>query len=116
LLLGLPLYGYVINSTATSLTEIAVPPPTFPIAYNKQGAYEAADHARNGAADKKIGILAAGDLSSYYGQQIAFSDLVANGALVKLEDGTYTGTNGYTYGMNNPITSVMCCSCRHSMG
>jgi chitinase len=94
LLLGLPLYGYVSNSTATGLTGFATPPQTFPIKPER-------------AADNNIAIRPGGDLSSYYGQQIAFRDLVANGALVKLPDGTYTGTNGYTYGTNILITTVM---------
>ena len=39
-----------------------------------------------------------GDLSSYYGQQIAFNQIVALGALTKTSSGTYVQANGYTEG------------------
>jgi chitinase len=39
-----------------------------------------------------------GDLSGSWGQQLAFNQLLASGALVKMPDGTYTAANGYTMG------------------
>lgn len=56
------------------------------------------DHARE--KGKKVFAEASGDLSSYFGQQIAFSDLISAGALVKSSNGTYTASsaNGYTQG------------------
>lgn len=120
LLLGLPLYGYVSNSTATSLRGIAMPPPNFPISVNQErvgitpaveenlgdGKPVPGNHARD--KSKRLHTEAAGDLSGYFGQQIAFSTLVSAGALQKNSDGTYTanGANGYTQGMSHMSTAM----------
>ena len=41
---------------------------------------------------------AAGDLSAYFGSQIAFNQIVALGALKKSSNGTYVQANGYNEG------------------
>lgn len=41
---------------------------------------------------------AMGDLSSMWGQQIPFTQLITSGALVKNTDGNYGASNGYTMG------------------
>ena len=55
-------------------------------------------HERAKAAPKDVEAQAAGDLSSYFGQQIPFNQIVALGALKKTSSGTYEGANGYTMG------------------
>lgn len=82
LLLGLPLYGYVSQSSATKLS----------------GGYELPNV--EDAAKKSDGVDAdaMGNLSKWYGQQIPFKSLVASGALKKHSDGSYGGANGYTRG------------------
>jgi chitinase len=120
LLLGLPLYGYVSNSKATSLKAIAIPPPNFPITANKQRSLQCAgavveegevqgtgepvpgNHVRE-KGKKAVAQAGSGDLSSFYGKQIAFSQLISGGALVKQADGTYSAKNGYTYGEYLPV-------------
>ena len=96
LLLGLPLYGYVSDSTKTSLTEnfsIAMEEP------QQVGAMNGA-HAKVSWVDDKAAAetTVAGDLKSWWGQQIPFNKLVASGALVKNRNGTYSAANGYTEG------------------
>lgn len=85
LLLGLPLYGYVSKSTDKKLSGSFAPPgQTLTIAHPKS----------------KRGVPlsgAEGDLSKLWGQQIAFSQLVEAGALVKKE-GNYVAASGYTMG------------------
>ncbi|KAI0940229.1 hypothetical protein AcV5_001393 [Taiwanofungus camphoratus] len=65
-------------------------------------------NALNGAHPRMKGKTAsdvqqssAGDLSSYWGQQIPFNQIVALGALKKQSDGTYVQNNGYTEGWDN---------------
>ena len=125
-MLGLPLYGYVSQSTKTTLQQIARPPAGFdPVAYKEQvlglparglkcplpgvqeevaegeepnalhGNHERRREAGDGGVKTEA---AAGDLSAYFGQQIAFNQLVALGALTKSSSGTYGGANGYTMG------------------
>ncbi|KIP06174.1 glycoside hydrolase family 18 protein [Phlebiopsis gigantea 11061_1 CR5-6] len=127
LLLGLPLYGYVSKSSATTLTGIALPPPGFDVQQYRErvlqlprrgvapacplvretfdaepnfldGAHARATHP---ADTKAVRAAAAGDLSSYYGQQIAFNQIVALGALTKASNGTYVQANGYTEGWDD---------------
>ena len=126
LLLGLPLYGYVSQSTKTTLQQIARPPAGFDVkAYKEhvlglperglscpmpQVVEDGAEgeegepnalmgaHERTKAAPKDVEAQAAGDLSSYFGQQIPFNQIVALGALKKTSSGTYEGANGYTMG------------------
>lgn len=122
MLLGLPLYGYVSKSTATTLTGIAMPPAGFQLEDYKErvlnlprrnpvaacplptkgegepnflnGKHERAKKAPEGVHTEG----AAGDLSAYFGQQIAFGQLVALGALQK-SGNVYVQANGYTEGM-----------------
>lgn len=54
------------------------------------------------AAVDKVSVTAAtADLSSYWGQQIAFKDIVKAGALVKKSDGNYGQAGGFTMGWDN---------------
>ncbi|PPQ71398.1 hypothetical protein CVT26_011113 [Gymnopilus dilepis] len=90
ILLGLPTYGYVSKSTDKKLSGSSVPSSIF----------------RNGAHPKFANKLPhatapQGDLSALWGQQIAFSQLVSSGALVRKADGTFGGGNGYTMGWDN---------------
>ena len=55
-------------------------------------------HERTKAKTEMKAQAAAGDLSGFFGQQIAFNQLVSLGALKKNSDGTYTQANGYTMG------------------
>lgn len=96
LLLGLPLYGYVSKSTATKLSGSFKLPDMSP---------EEADIPKTvGGRNERVRTvrkdieMAAGDLNSWYGQQIPFNSILASGALQKNSNGTYGGANGYTYG------------------
>ncbi|KAF6750396.1 glycoside hydrolase family 18 protein [Ephemerocybe angulata] len=89
LLMGLATYGYVSKSSKTKLSGSSMPPALAPGSHPRvQGAL-----CRPTATDDTA---PAGDLSSMWGQQIAFNQLVRMGALVKKGDGTYGGANGYT--------------------
>ncbi|KAI0337951.1 hypothetical protein BDW22DRAFT_842180 [Trametopsis cervina] len=128
MLLGLPLYGYVSQSTKTTLTGIAIPPvgfnvqkyreavlglptrnaaPMCPIVkekFEEEPSFLDGAHERTAqkATAKKIEVKAGnGDLSSYFGQQIAFNQIVALGALTKSSNGTYVQANGYTEGWDD---------------
>lgn len=85
LLLGLALYGYVSKSTAKKLSGSLMPDPSV----------NPSPHPRSPLQDTST--APAGDLSSMWGQQVAFKQLVRSGALVKTNDG-YKGANGYTMG------------------
>lgn len=121
LLLGLPLYGYVSKSTATHLTGIAMPPPGFQLQEYKERVlglpshtpvkcaipnkdedfgepnFLDGKHERVKKAPEDVEAEAAGDLSSYYNQQIPFSQIVALGALKK-SGSVYVQANGFTQG------------------
>ncbi|TFY53141.1 hypothetical protein EVJ58_g9619 [Rhodofomes roseus] len=92
--LGLAGKSYVAGQNLTNLDEV--------------DAGDAQLNALNGAHPRpaitqkpaNLTALASGDLSSYYGQQIAFSDLISSGAL-KDSSGTFTAANGYTYELDN---------------
>ncbi|KAL1940051.1 hypothetical protein VTO73DRAFT_9386 [Trametes versicolor] len=137
LVLGLPLYGYVSQSSKTTLQHIARPPAGLKVqeykekvlglpqrglacplpsvqedAAGESGSEEkpnmlapSGNHAREGAQKAKDGeelkAEAAGDLSSFFGQQIAFGQLVSLGALTKTSSGTYVAANGYTEGWDD---------------
>ncbi|KAF8970626.1 glycoside hydrolase superfamily [Flammula alnicola] len=85
LLLGLPLYGYVSKSSKTVLTGSSVPSENMNILHQ----------AESRAATASV------SLSAYWGQQIAFSDIVKAGALVKKSDGTYGQAGGFTMAWDN---------------
>ncbi|KAL0959763.1 hypothetical protein HGRIS_011453 [Hohenbuehelia grisea] len=83
ILLGLPLYGYVIKSSATSI---------------QRDVYKTAKvDGSSGAQTLSKAANVAGDLSGYMGSQVAFNQLLAAGALKK-QDGKYVGTSGYKRG------------------
>lgn len=121
MLLGLPLYGYVSESTATTLSDIAMPPAGFQLDEYKERVLnlprrnnaaacpipavkgEGEPNFLNGKHERtkigpqvKVGATP-GDLSSYFGQAIAFNQIVALGALEKSGD-VYVQANGYTRG------------------
>ncbi|KAI0677694.1 glycoside hydrolase family 18 protein [Trametes maxima] len=140
LVLGLPLYGYVSQSTKTTLQHIARPPPGFKVEEykekvlglperglacplpqlreeneeqdgegqesNKLGLSGNHERAKGGAKtgagkSEDVRANAAGDLSSYFGQQIPFNQITALGALTKTSSGTYVSANGYTEGWDD---------------
>ncbi|KAF8181050.1 glycoside hydrolase family 18 protein [Pholiota molesta] len=92
-LLGLPLYGYVSKSTDKKLTGSSVPASIRP-------RLSAGMHQRYSRSPAKKA-PAMGDLSSMWGQQIPFTQLITSGALVKKADGNYGASNGYTMGWDN---------------
>jgi chitinase len=122
LLLGLATYGYVSKSTRTGLTGSLVE--------NAEGAESGAEdqplndlggaHDRSWERDqasKRIPVpeetpdvpeggdddkrkAAAGDLSQYFGQQIAFNQIVALGA-TKKSGNVYVEANGYLHAWDN---------------
>lgn len=136
LLLGLPLYGYVSQSTATTLTGIAMPPagldvqkyrervlelptrrnpaPACPVVretFDEEPNFLDGKHAMVRPNPKEeVEAKAAGDLSSFYGQQIAFNQIVSLGALKKSSTGTYVQANGYTEGtaLSSGVSSRLC--------
>ncbi|KAF5376626.1 hypothetical protein D9615_007898 [Tricholomella constricta] len=86
LMLGLAFYGYVSKSTAKKLSGSLMPDPSVsPVAHPR-------------GPPKDLSVAPAGDLSTMWGQQIAFKQLVQAGALQKRADGNYVGANGYTLG------------------
>lgn len=128
LLLGLPLYGYVSQCTATALSYFVQPaepiagtqleayrqrvlgmagraPDTCPI-QTKVGEHGSVPNLLKGAhprarPNNRTGMIAAqdaGDLSSYWDQQIPFNQIVALGALQETSEGTFVQANGYTEG------------------
>ncbi|KAK0216319.1 glycoside hydrolase family 18 protein [Armillaria fumosa] len=82
MLLGLALYGYVSKSTATRLSNSYVP---------------ATDPHEHAPLVEHVDAVA-GDLSQWWGSQVAFKQLVSAGALKKQADGSYNGANGFTKG------------------
>jgi len=106
LLLGLPLYGYVLDSTKMVLTGSFVDPANdFSTAAAEQpirGANKRPTHVAAAPAADKVGTAAAQtNLQSWWGQQIPFGSLVSSGALVKQSDGTYGQGGGFTEGWDN---------------
>ncbi|KAF7974941.1 hypothetical protein HWV62_10993 [Athelia sp. TMB] len=96
LLLGLPIYGYVSKSKATKLSgSFKSPGVSDEEADVGKTVGQAHPRVREPIKDGKEG-TEAGDLSSWYGQQIPFKSLVASGALKKNSSGTYGAANGYT--------------------
>ncbi|KAJ4480852.1 glycoside hydrolase [Lentinula aciculospora] len=115
MLLGLPLYGYVSNSTKMALSGSFVDPSLHEATENViNGAQaQAGNHARHGrtipakkapepqGSSGKKGKKKDTNLQGWYGQQIPFSSIVTSGALVKNADGTYGGGGGFTEGWDN---------------
>ncbi|KAG6849339.1 hypothetical protein C0991_011681, partial [Blastosporella zonata] len=108
LLLGLPLYGYVSKSSKKALTGSLLPSPDMVLLQKNNEAPTSANlgdagmHFLNGAhmRTKKLSraVAASANLTSYWGQQIAFSDIVQSGALVKNSAGNYGQGGGFTMG------------------
>ncbi|OCH87345.1 hypothetical protein OBBRIDRAFT_837441 [Obba rivulosa] len=118
LMFGLSLYGYVSQSTKTTLEDIARPPPGFLLSqYLSQSKQQTLGlHMRNPKTGEACPVPehnageegeegrvkgCCGDLSAHFGQQIAFNQIVALGALKKSSNGTYVQAHGYTEGWNN---------------
>ncbi|KAG6826893.1 hypothetical protein H0H92_013999 [Tricholoma furcatifolium] len=110
LLLGLPLYGYVSESSKTTLTGSLMPSSNMLLLYkddrilNGQKANNM-PHFLNAAHPRlrKLAGTAAADanLTAYWGQQIAFNTLVQSGALVKNSSGNYGQGGGFTMAWDN---------------
>lgn len=91
----MPLYGYVSKSVATQIagelslehSDLETPP----------GQVLAA-HPKRIDVILDTDVAAAGDLRRFWGQQIAFNQLLSAGALKKNLNGSYSGINGYTRG------------------
>ncbi|KAF9446853.1 glycoside hydrolase family 18 protein, partial [Macrolepiota fuliginosa MF-IS2] len=111
-LLGLPLYGYVSQSTKTGLTGSLMPSSDMMLLVKSEGANGKGSepdvsflngvHPRTRlthAADKEITIQS--NLQSWWGQQIPFNEIVRSGALVKNSDGTYGQGGGFTMGWDD---------------
>ncbi|CDO77188.1 Glycoside Hydrolase Family 18 protein [Trametes cinnabarina] len=152
LVLGLPLYGYVSQSTKTTLQHIARPPPGFKLEEYKEKVLglperglacplpqvreveEDADGtegaepnmlARTGNHDRskaqeqqKEGLRAeaAGDLSSYFGQQIPFSQIVALGALKRRPRARWDDCSDTPYLFNTSRKTVVTYDDTYSLG
>ncbi|KAJ7772103.1 glycoside hydrolase family 18 protein [Mycena maculata] len=114
LLLGLPLYGYVLDSTKTVLTGSFKLPDSVP---EKDGAAGTSSEDPGTVAGPIRGSnkrptapvpttgpvagTATANLQSWWGQEIPFSSIVESGALVKTSSGTYEGGGGFTMGWDN---------------
>ncbi|KZV96514.1 glycoside hydrolase family 18 protein [Exidia glandulosa HHB12029] len=106
LLLGLPLYGYVSNSTKTGVTGSFAPTEEMrstalipPKKEDEEQHFYQGAHPRDKDAPTKI--RAAANLQGWYGQQIPFSEIVSSGALVKQADGSYGQGGGFTMGWDD---------------
>ncbi|KAJ7287158.1 glycoside hydrolase [Mycena rebaudengoi] len=103
LLLGLPLYGYVLNSTKTVLTG------SFTSDEDEAEAAKAVVGPTRGGNKRpvftrppaEVSTEATANLTGWWGQQIPFSSLLASGALVKKADGTFGEGGGFTMGWDN---------------
>ncbi|KAH7096736.1 glycoside hydrolase [Auriculariales sp. MPI-PUGE-AT-0066] len=97
LMLGLPTYGYVSQSTRTGLSGSFAPDAsenakiTPPSEEMQKGAIP---HPRDKEVYKKARTEA--NLQGWYDQQIPFVEIVKSGALVKKSDGTYGQGGGFT--------------------
>ncbi|KAF7296011.1 Glycoside hydrolase family 18 protein [Mycena kentingensis (nom. inval.)] len=105
LLLGLPLYGYVLNSKKTVLTGSFVDPEAEAAAIAAtRGANRRPTTQRPPPTEGTNGIdtaAANANLQSWWGQQIPFGELVAAGALVKKSDGSYGEGGGFKMGWDD---------------
>ncbi|KJA24940.1 glycoside hydrolase family 18 protein [Hypholoma sublateritium FD-334 SS-4] len=99
ILLGLALYGYVSKSTDKKLTGSFAPASIRPPLATGM-------HRRRLPDARKTPAM--GDLSSMWGQQISFSQLISSGALVKNAEGNYEAHNGYTMGWDNCSDTPVC--------
>ncbi|KAJ7503010.1 glycoside hydrolase family 18 protein [Mycena galericulata] len=96
LLLGLPLYGYVLKSTKTTLSNYTLPE-------TEEGAQAKVDVDPGVDSDKPTDSISPirgankrpANLTKWWGTEIAFNSLVSTGALVKKVDGTYEAAAGF---------------------
>ncbi|KAJ6497640.1 glycoside hydrolase family 18 protein [Mycena sanguinolenta] len=119
LLLGLPLYGYVFNSTKTTLADFRLPENAEELEDNGElpdiiedsnPLADQVDSAIRGANKEPIYMdpcelelddsdsvdAATAKLSKWWGQEIPFNALVSSGALVKNSTGKYEAGLGFT--------------------
>ncbi|KAJ6593441.1 glycoside hydrolase family 18 protein [Mycena capillaripes] len=110
LLLGLPLYGYVLNSTKTVLTGSFTSPDSndskqVPASVSSgpiRGANKRPPQIPTPKPEVVPGSAATqANLQSWWGQQIPFSSIVSSGALVKSAAGTYGEGGGFTMGWDD---------------
>ncbi|KDR78221.1 hypothetical protein GALMADRAFT_138343 [Galerina marginata CBS 339.88] len=111
LILGLPLYGYVSQSSKSVLTGSFAPSPDMVLLQKaeengvdgKMAVASFHNGARAHVAPKSTDQVTAAtaNLQSYWGQQIAFKDIVGSGALVKASNGTYGQGGGFTMAWDN---------------
>ncbi|KAJ7125147.1 glycoside hydrolase family 18 protein [Mycena epipterygia] len=93
LLLGLPLYGYVFNSTKTTLASFTLPEITEATAESDAGAAVYVEPLES--SESEVSTEATANLTKWWGQAIPFNSLVSSGALVKQADGTYEAGAGF---------------------
>ncbi|TFK71554.1 glycoside hydrolase family 18 protein [Pluteus cervinus] len=104
ILLGLPLYGYVSHSSRTGLTGSLLPSEEMLILDKSENeTHELGVNFLNGAHKRKRPQVSIQDtnLTGWWGQQMAFSDIVSSGALVKKSDGNYGQGGGFTMGWDD---------------
>ncbi|KJA24938.1 glycoside hydrolase family 18 protein [Hypholoma sublateritium FD-334 SS-4] len=117
LLLGLPLYGYVSKSTKTVLTGSLMPSAEMNVLHSEEAvgadgkptthflkgghAKDIADVSAPAEVSATATTTATANLTAYWGQQIAFKDIVKAGALVKKSDGNYGQAGGFTMAWDN---------------
>lgn len=117
-LLGLPLYGYVSQSTKTALTGSLMPSSDMVLLVKNEEATVSdaqtvvkfvngvhlrsklsgpAEEMQTNKADAGGNVTTQdANLQKWYGQQIPFNEIVKSGALVKHSDGTYGEGGGFT--------------------
>ncbi|KAJ7030057.1 glycoside hydrolase family 18 protein [Mycena alexandri] len=124
LLLGLPLYGYVFNSTKTTLASFTLPEsaeeaedskasditvedadvePVDEVESAIRGANKEPVHVdtSESSEDAPEAATATANLSKWFGQAIPFNSLLASGALVKNANGTYDAGAGFKRALDN---------------
>ncbi|KAL0574085.1 hypothetical protein V5O48_007870 [Marasmius crinis-equi] len=99
LLLGLPLYGYVSQSSKTTLSGSFAPTEGMVLLQESELQFLNGAHPRK--KPEETVKAEATDLRSWYGQQIPFNVLVSSGALVKQADGNYGEGGGFTMGWDD---------------
>ncbi|KAF8628571.1 hypothetical protein AX17_005967 [Amanita inopinata Kibby_2008] len=107
MLLGLPLYGYVSQSSKSHLTGSLLPSSDMALLHREQVTEPDGQlkmHFLNGAHERNKEVketAVEANLQSWWGKQIPFRSIVSSGALVKGSDGNYRGGGGYTTGWDD---------------
>lgn len=105
IMLGVPSYGYVSQSTATTLIHRRSHHMETMMARREAALARENLHMGNlrprlqGSVEKRSDLAARqsnGDISSFYNSQLEFNQLVQYGVLGRDSNGGYTGRNGYT--------------------